>query len=176
MEPLNEEQAKTVSEFKRVRSEKKAGRPPKEFGLLLKLAATVLKEAGKLSNGDIAAELNVSPATVAKILKDSDLKLDVEDLDKTRELFAQKTAQIVFKLLNATDDVYIQRLAAAKNTGLVQAITAAVNVMNQLSGKPTSIVEVRDAAADVAMKLKEVEELEAALQQSMIKGDSPEAN
>lgn len=168
MEPLNEEQQKAVDEFKKIRETKKKGRPPKEFGPLLKIAATILKETQKLTNEDIAAELKVSPATVAKMLRDTSVHIDTADMDRVRETFASDIAQIVKKMLVATEnDMYINRLASAKNTGLVQATTGLINAMSQLSGKPTSIVEVRDAAAEVAAKIKEIETLEAELKKSM---------
>lgn len=174
MDNLNEEQKKVINEFKQL--PKKMGRPPKEFGPLLKLAAAVLRDAG-MSNKDIALELKVSPITVAKIFKDKTIEIDVKDLDKVREGFTAHVAGIVSKLLTAANsEEYVAKLGSVKNPSLIIAITQMLGALNNLTGKPSSIVEVRDAASDVQKKIREIEDLQQALRQNTNHTDNPKTN
>jgi hypothetical protein len=174
MNNLTDDQQKIVNDFKQL--PKKKGRPPKEFGPLLKMAAAVLKDAG-LSNADIAAELNISPATAAKIFRDKSIEIDVKDLEKVREGFSNNVAGIVAKMLSAANtEEYVEKLKSVKNPSLIIAITQMINTLNTLTGKPNAIFEVRDAAADISKKIREIEELEATIQKSMIKSEDPKAN
>ncbi len=179
MEPsdLKPEEQAAIDDFKKIRGEKKGGRPSKQFAPALKIAATILKETRKLTNAQIAEELNVHPNTVAKLLRDDEVKVDAKDMEKAREQFAGHIASIVGKMLGrANSDIYIDRLASAKNTGLIQAVTAMIGAMQNLSGKPSNILEVRDQAADVQKKLAEIAEIEKLINESILPTKNPKAN
>ncbi len=179
-ENLNDDQKKQVQEFKDYNEQlrikrAKGGKPPKEFGPLLKIAAMVLKDAG-MSVTAIAQELKVHPTTAAKILRDKDIKIETKDLDKVREGFANNIAEIVSKMLStANSSEYIYQLSRSRNPGLIQAISQLIEKLNLLTGKPSGIMEIRDVAKSALDKLAELENLEQALEQSLQNKD-PKAN
>lgn len=155
---------------------KQAGRPPKEFGPVIKAAATVLHASG-LTKKEIALELGVSPITVGKMLSPKEKSVSKEDLAEIRKSFSGDMAAIVKKMLTAanTDD-YIRQLAKSRNPGLIDALTKLVEKIQLLEGKPSSITEVRDTAKFVEDKLKELEDLETSLKQSIALPEDPKAN
>lgn len=171
---LNDDQKAKITAFKKL--PKKMGRPGKEFGPLVKMAASVLRDAG-LSLNDIAAELKVSPNTVAKVLRDKAVKIETSDMNKVRESFATHIAQIVNKMLTAANtDEYIYNLMSAKNGSMVLGMCQLIDKLNLLTGKPTAIVETKDMVESVQKQMKDLEELEKALEQSMKLPNSPKDN
>ena len=172
---MNEEQKKAIEKFKAL-PKGQSGRPPKEFGPLLKIAAAVLKDSG-MTLKDIAAELGTKPETVKKALFNKAIQIKVEDLEKVRQGFAQHIAEIITKmLLAANSDEYITRLMQVKNPGLIIGLATLIDKLNVITGKPTAILETRDMVESVQKQLKELEELEAAIKQSMIKTENPKEN
>ena len=160
---LSPDQKKAVDEFKAL-PKNKGGRPVKEFGPLLKIAASVLKDSG-LSYREIALELGTKPETVKKaLLRGSDIKIDIADLNKVREGFSAHIAGIIQKMLMAANsDEYVQRLMQTKNAALIIGMATLIDKLQVLNGKPTTILETRDMAAAVDQKMKEIEELEKIL-------------
>lgn len=179
-EDLNDEQKQQIKDFKefneKVRAEKpKGGKRPKEFSNLLKMAAMVMRDAGFSINA-ISQELKVHPATAAKILRDKSVKVETKDLDKVREQFSTHIAEIILKMLStANSSEYIYNLSRSKNPGLIQALSALIEKLQLLQGKPSGIMEVRDVAKSANEKLKELEDLEQTLQQALQNKD-PKAN
>lgn len=155
---------------------KAAGRPPKEFGPVIKAAASVLHASG-LTKQEIARELGVSPITVGKMLSPKEKSVSRENLDEVRKEFSTDIATIVKKMLTAinTDD-YIRQLAKSKNPGLVEATTKLIEKLQLLEGKPSNITEVRDTAKIVEQSLKELEDLEQALRAGIALPEDPKAN
>lgn len=174
LENLNDDQLAKINEFKKLPPRR--GRPGKEFGPLLKIAAFILRDAG-LSIKEIADELKVNPETAKKIFKDKEIKLETADMDKVRETFATNIAEIVNKMLVvANTNEYVHNLASSRNPGLIEAISKMIEKLNLLTGKPSNVLEVRDTAKFVQDKLQELENLEKALEQSIVLPDSPKDN
>jgi predicted transcriptional regulator len=171
---LDEDAKAKVTAFKNL--PKRKGRPPKEFGPLVKMAASVLRDAG-MSYADIAAELKVTPQTIMRALRDKAVKIETSDMNRVREGFSTHIAQIINKMLVAAHtDEYIENLKSAKNPGLVIGLATMIDKLNLLTGKPTSILETKDLADSVQRQLKDLEELEKALQQSVKLPQSPKDN
>jgi transcriptional regulator with XRE-family HTH domain len=155
---------------------KAAGRPPKEFGPVIKAAACALHASG-LTKAEIARELNVSPITVGKMLSKKDQTVSKETLEATRAGFSAEMAGIVKKMLTAaSSDDYIAQLAKSRNPGLITAMAQLVDKIQLLEGKPSSITEVRDTARIVEASMKELEDMEVALRQSIALPKDPKAN
>lgn len=155
---------------------KKAGRPEKSFGPVIKAAAMALHSAG-LTKAEIARELGVSPITVGKMLSKKDQTVSKETLAATRAGYSSQIATIVNKMLTAANsDDYIKHLAQSRNPGLIEAISKLIEKLQLLEGKPSSITEVRDTAKIVEEKMKELDDLEAALRQSIELPKDPKAN
>ena len=156
---------------------RKTGRPAKEFGPVISIACKVLHDAG-LSMADIASELKVNPATVAKILKRRNIAdIDSSDMAKVKEQFSSNIVNIVNKmLLSADTHGYVENLAQSRNPGLIQAISILIEKLNLLQGKPTNILDVRDTAKMVDDKMKEITDLEEALRKSITLSEDPKAN
>lgn len=171
---LNAEQRAKVDQFKAL--PKKKGRPPKEFGPLLKAAATVLRESG-MSLEDIATELHIGHRTAARMFSDTTVKVDSADMVKIRESFSQNITEIINKMLTAANsDDYVDNLAKSRNPGLVEAISKLIEKLQLLQGKPSNIMEVRDTAKLIEEKVNELKQIEEALQNSLIVPEDPKAN
>ncbi len=172
---LNDEQRKKVNEFKSL-PKPKGGRPPKEYGKLLMIAARVLKDAG-MTKADIAKELKVNVKSVTNMLRDAPRAVDIKDLNKVREEFSAHIAGIINKMLMAANtDEYIYNLQSTKNQGLVIALATLIDKMNLLTGKPTAILETKDLAESVQKQMREIEELERALKEPIINPPSAQSN
>ena len=173
-EPLEPNKQDLVNKAKAL--PKKAGRPEKSFGPVIKAAALVLKDTG-LTQAEIAAELGVSPATVNKMLRDKSIKIEKADLNNIREDYSQTINQIVLKMLNtANTQDYIDQLAQSKNPGLIQGLGLLIEKLNLLQGKPSAIMEVRDTAKLVESKMQELIDLEQALRAITPLPESPKEN
>lgn len=156
---------------------RKAGRPEAGFGPVITAAVLVMRDAG-LSQLAISKELKINPATVAKIYKRrNSSNLNPKDLAQVKEKFSEHIVNIVDKmLLSADTHQYVENLATSKNPGLIQALSILIEKLHLLQGKPTNIVDIRDTAKLVEDKMKELTDLEAALQKAIIMPDEPKVN
>ena len=172
---LHPDQEAKVRAFKKL-PRAKTGRPGREFGPLLKMAATVLHDAG-MTITDIAAELRISTKTVQKALLNKSVKIETSDMNKVREGFATNIAQIINKMLMAANtDEYVRNLMSAKNQAMVMGIAVLIDKLNLLTGKPTSIIETKDMVESVQKQLKDLEELEQALKKHIALPQEPKEN
>lgn len=171
---LNEEQREAVDKAKAF--PRKTGRPAKEFSVIIKTAAIILKESG-MSKADIARELGVHVLTVGKMLRGGGPTINPQDLEKTRDAFKGRIAEIVNKMLNAANtDEYVYNLSTSKNPGLIQAISALLEKLQLLDNKPGNISEVRETAKQLEDKLKELDGMEEELLRVMGKPKDPTEN
>ncbi len=174
MENLDPQKQELVDKAKAL--PKKAGRPSKDFGPVVKAAAVVLHDAG-LTMSDIARELNISPATAAKMIRAKDERVTQENLSDVRKRFSTDIAEIVAKMLTAANsDEYVKQLAKSRNPGLIEALSKLIEKLNLLEGKSTSIMEIRDTAKLVEDKMQELEDFEAALRNSIVIPENPKDN
>lgn len=114
---------------------------------------------------DLFAEANVSQASVHKILQQRGKKAALPaDVDKVREEFAKTASEILHKLmLSANSEEYAEMLAKVRTDALPRAINTIAQTFNSMSGKPTEVIEIRDATEKVFAKLRELDELEKQL-------------
>ncbi len=172
---LNDEQKAAVDKAKAL-PKGKPGRPVKEFGPVIKMAASVLRDAG-LTIQEIADELHINPKTVQLALRDRTIKIETSDMNKVRDGFATHIAQIINKMLCAANtDEYVSRLQQTKNPGLVIGLATLIDKLNLLTGKATSIVETKDMVDSVQKQLAELEALQKSLEQSIVLPKTPEDN
>lgn len=151
---------------------RKRGRPTKDTPVIIKAAAKALKQAG-MTNKEIALQLNLKEAAIQSLLLGSG-SVKPEDLEKVKTEFAGQMAGIVMKLLMKADsDEFVERINGAQ---LITGVAILVDKINLITGKPTQITETKSVVEQAANQLKQLEDLEASLMQSLKLPVTPQVN
>jgi hypothetical protein len=153
-------------------SNRKKGRPAKDMPAIIKAAAKALKQAG-MSNKEIGMQLNLPEGKIQSMLMGS-WAVKPEELESLKTQFAAQLAQIVMALLTRANTPEFIESLRGKEVVLSSAIL--IDKLQLMTGKATQITETKSVVEDAAQKLKQLEDLEKALKDSIQFPNVPEAN
>lgn len=139
------------------------------------MRAIVLNESG-MTVQEIAEDLQLDEKVVKKMLAGKSI-VDPKDIDKAKEEFCKDLTGLLYKLLKkANKDEFVEALAAKSGKDLAVVMGIAVEKLQLLTGKPTAITDTNSTLVQAEKKLKELEDLEKALSESLKLSKKPEDN